>query len=624
MHQKGGQLNLIGDMTPAPPPSSPAPPKHDDDGDGERRGSGLSRRQRKNCKKREKAEKVPPAPPTIVSTASTGKKGGSKPAACKTYEKIGMSDQQIYYWIYSYCLDLIRLRRFGFPLESELHPGASVVYVDPDLAPLNELCYEDDIMSADESSSKLTSSLDVNAQEFVPAKGGPVMEESSPFSAQESELKQNSSGEDENTDSLSPTPPSDGVTINLLTTAGSTTSLNVSAKEFVPASGSQVTSGGGSGDKDSSGSSNDDDLPAAEARQCARCSRTFYVDRHGNCFSREKCLYHWGKVHYGVHGPTDLDRYTCCSAKVSNEGGGIGGCCTAKVHVWRGRLFQMPGLHGPFRNFIRTKSRKCNPPNGYHGVYALDGEMCYTTQGMELIRLSVVGIDGRPVYDTLVQPENPIVDFNTRFSGLTDRDMKNNPVKSLRNVQNDLMGFISSSTILIGHGLENDFRALRLVHTLVVDTSVLYPHYYGLPYRRSLKSLARSYLKQDIQTAAQGHDSFEDARASLELVLCKVKAEVASTVKNSNGNSAKSGIFSKLSPPSSSSSTPVAAAADASSTASSRKQLQQQQQPPTPVIPTSSIYNNNNPPPCELSTNSKSRLKYEESFVEESCWFDLE
>ena len=66
------------------------------------------------------------------------------------------------------------------------------------------------------------------------------------------------------------------------------------------------------------------------------------------------------------------------------------GCCTAKSHVWRGRLFQMPGLHGPFKNFIRTKGRKCNPPNGYHGVYALDGEMCYTTQGMELIRLSEV------------------------------------------------------------------------------------------------------------------------------------------------------------------------------------------------------------------------------------------
>ena len=86
-----------------------------------------------------------------------------------------------------------------------------------------------------------------------------------------------------------------------------------------------------------------------------------------------------------------FSRYTCCSGKCNNNQTG-GGCCTAKGHVWRGRLFQMPGLHGPFKNFIRTKGRKCNPPNGYHGVYALDGEMCYTTQGMELIRLSVVSL----------------------------------------------------------------------------------------------------------------------------------------------------------------------------------------------------------------------------------------
>jgi len=369
---------------------------------------------------------------------------------------------------------------------------------------------------------------------------------------------------------------------------------------------------------DSSGSSNDEDL--SEVRQCARCNKTFYVDGRGEYLSREKCLYHWGKVFYGG-GPHchDMDRYTCC-----NQVGSCNGCCSAKVHVWRGRLFQMPGLHGPFKNFIRTKSRKCNPPNGYHGVYALDGEMCYTTQGMELIRLSVVGIDGRPVYDTLVQPENPIVDYNTRFSGLTERDMQNNPVKSLRHVQNDLMGFISSSTILIGHGLENDFRALRLVHTLVVDTSVLYPHYYGLPYRRSLKSLARSYLKQDIQTATQGHDSFEDARASLELVLCKVKAEVATTVKNSNGNAI--GIFS--SPPVVSKLSSAAAAAGVTAAASPPLDAAS----PSPVIQTSSIYSSLPPPPprpplpCELSSNSKSRLKYEESFVErsESSWFDME
>jgi RNA exonuclease 1 len=63
------------------------------------------------------------------------------------------------------------------------------------------------------------------------------------------------------------------------------------------------------------------------------------------------------------------------------------------------------------------------------------------------------------------------------------------------------MGFINAHTILIGHGLENDLRALKLVHTTLIDTSIVFPHYYGLPYRRSLKSLVKSYLKREIQVS---------------------------------------------------------------------------------------------------------------------------
>ena len=44
-------------------------------------------------------------------------------------------------------------------------------------------------------------------------------------------------------------------------------------------------------------------------------------------------------------------------------------------------------------------------------------------------------------------------------------------------------------------------RALQLVHSVVLDTSAVFPHYCGLPYRRSLRSLVSSYLK--VSTSAQ-------------------------------------------------------------------------------------------------------------------------
>ena len=134
---------------------------------------------------------------------------------------------------------------------------------------------------------------------------------------------------------------------------------------------------------------------------------------------------------------------------------------------------------------------------------------------------------------------------------------ENGPTKNLKEVQNDLMGFINADTILVGHGLENDLRlfykcwcniclgiagrslyrfdddqdisikfdvkgifnsrALQLVHSVVLDTSAVFPHYCGLPYRRSLRSLVSSYLK--VSTCAQRRGlklyDFFSARSSL-------------------------------------------------------------------------------------------------------------
>ena len=47
-------------------------------------------------------------------------------------------------------------------------------------------------------------------------------------------------------------------------------------------------------------------------------------------------------------------------------------------------------------------------------VFAMDCEMCYTTRGIELTRVTVIDDTGDTVYETFVKPDNKILDFNTR------------------------------------------------------------------------------------------------------------------------------------------------------------------------------------------------------------------
>jgi len=48
------------------------------------------------------------------------------------------------------------------------------------------------------------------------------------------------------------------------------------------------------------------------------------------------------------------------------------------------------------------------------GVYSLDCEMCYTTIGLELTRVTVIDEGCNVIYETLVKPQNSIIDYNTR------------------------------------------------------------------------------------------------------------------------------------------------------------------------------------------------------------------
>lgn len=192
---------------------------------------------------------------------------------------------------------------------------------------------------------------------------------------------------------------------------------------------------------------------------------------------------------------------------------------------------------------------------------------------------------------------------------MTEADLTDTSI-SLRDVQAVLLSMFSSDTILIGHSLESDLLALKVpaclvfgslrvlrgwvgpsgarcpqpraeavgsgnrhsaspsplchpsppvvpdrpparpqvIHSTVVDTSVLFPHRLGLPYKRSLRNLMADYLRQIIQDngecravgpwglwapcpdafvcpAVDGHSSSEDASACMHLVIWKIRED---------------------------------------------------------------------------------------------------
>ena len=55
------------------------------------------------------------------------------------------------------------------------------------------------------------------------------------------------------------------------------------------------------------------------------------------------------------------------------------------------------------------------------------------------------------------------------------------------------MEILHSEVILVGHSLENDLIALKLVHTKVIDTSILYPNQRGSNFKNALKFLSQRF-----------------------------------------------------------------------------------------------------------------------------------
>lgn len=140
-----------------------------------------------------------------------------------------------------------------------------------------------------------------------------------------------------------------------------------------------------------------------------------------------------------------------------------------------------------------------------------------------MTRLSVLDSTGICLIDSVIKPLSTVLDLNTIFSGITTQCMAN-ATETLESITAKFKTLANSDTILVGHGLENDLKALRLIHMRVIDTAQVFPHERGFPNRNSLKFLARTILDMDIQNSEGGHDSTQDAETCLLLLIHKIKS----------------------------------------------------------------------------------------------------
>ena len=188
--------------------------------------------------------------------------------------------------------------------------------------------------------------------------------------------------------------------------------------------------------------------------------------------------------------------------------------------------YQLPSHEPTWRRTKYRPTRWCVEKGMKPRFLGVDCEMCETaTDTRALVGVSVVDETGEVLLKTLVKPPGKILDLRRDITGLKEKDVLA-AKKTLSDVQDEIVRLCVPGTVLVGHSLMYDLNSLKIDHQPVVDTALLFRFKDRPRSTPSLAYLCETLLGRKMRQGDGGfHDSAEDAKAALDLVLWEMKQE---------------------------------------------------------------------------------------------------
>ncbi|KAI3916025.1 hypothetical protein MKW98_004466 [Papaver atlanticum] len=175
-------------------------------------------------------------------------------------------------------------------------------------------------------------------------------------------------------------------------------------------------------------------------------------------------------------------------------------------------------------DWVMTKIGKISKAIKSTRMLSVDCEMVLCEDKTEsLVQVCVVNRNLEVKLNELVKLDKPVMDYRTQIHGITAKDLER-ATCSLEDIQKSMKKLLSDGVVLIGHSLDKDLKALKVDHSRVIDTSLIFKYPEGHTHKRpSLNHLCKTVLGYDLRESGAPHNCLADAQAAMKLVLAKLE-----------------------------------------------------------------------------------------------------